>query len=152
MKTKQYDDKILHLLSDQKTFKNLKDLTPTLQTKMNAILLSLKKQDKLSQNLCNLLCCSNGITSQLYGLPKIHNPGVPLRPIVSFYSSPTYQLSKYLCHLLSPLYSVRVEWSYPDMRITLPFYMLSAWNLHQSIQLANVLFIYKIWLSSAPRK
>ena len=39
----------------------------------------------------------------MYGLPKIHKPDVPLRPIVSFYSSPTYQLCKHLCRLLSPL-------------------------------------------------
>ena len=39
----------------------------------------------------------------IYGLPKIHKPDVPLRPIVSFYTSPSYQLSKYLTRLLSPL-------------------------------------------------
>ena len=104
MDTKEYDDKILHLLSDQNTYKNLKiDPTPTLQTKMNAILISLKEQDKLPQKLNNLLRCSNGITPQLYGLPKIHKPGISLRSIVSFYFSPTYQLSKHLCCLLSPL-------------------------------------------------
>ena len=36
--------------------------------------------------------------------PKIHNKvGVPLRPIVSFVNSATYELSKYLCSVLSPL-------------------------------------------------
>ena len=35
-------------------------------------------------------------------LPKIHKPDVTLRPTVSFYSSPSYKLSKYLCHLFSP--------------------------------------------------
>ena len=39
----------------------------------------------------------------LYGLPKIHKPGIPLRPIVSFVSSPTYALSKHLARALSPL-------------------------------------------------
>ena len=38
-----------------------------------------------------------------YGLPKIHKPGTPLRLIVSFVSSPTYSLSKYLARVLSPL-------------------------------------------------
>ena len=46
---------------------------------------------------------SAGSTPLLYGLPKIHKPEVPLRPIASFYTSPTYQLSKHLVHLLSPL-------------------------------------------------
>ena len=39
----------------------------------------------------------------IYGLPKVHKPTVPLRPIVSFYTSPTYQLSKHLSYILSPL-------------------------------------------------
>ena len=39
----------------------------------------------------------------LYGLPKVHKPDVPLRPIVSFVNSPTYHLSKHLVGLLSPL-------------------------------------------------
>ena len=39
----------------------------------------------------------------LYALPKIHKPEIPLRPIVSFTSSPTYSLSKRLVSILSPL-------------------------------------------------
>lgn len=39
----------------------------------------------------------------MYGLPKIHKVDVPLRPIASFVQSPTYQLSKHLSTLLSPL-------------------------------------------------
>lgn len=38
----------------------------------------------------------NPIPPRLYGLPKIHKDGVPIRPIVSFISSPTYKLAKYL--------------------------------------------------------
>jgi hypothetical protein len=39
----------------------------------------------------------------LYGLPKIHKENAPLRQIVSFCSSPTYELSKYLANILKPL-------------------------------------------------
>ena len=46
---------------------------------------------------------SNGKTPLLYGLPKVHKPEVPLRPIASFIHSPTYQLSKHLSQLLSAL-------------------------------------------------
>ena len=38
-------------------------------------------------------------------MPKIHKPDVPLRPIVSFCTSPTYSLSKRLVKILSPLAS-----------------------------------------------
>lgn len=39
----------------------------------------------------------------LYGLPKVHKPGYPLRPIISSCGSVTYNLSKWLASLLSPL-------------------------------------------------
>ncbi|KAM7309913.1 uncharacterized protein ISCGN_006896 [Ixodes scapularis] len=39
----------------------------------------------------------------MYGLPKIHKPGCPLRPIVYVIGSSTYSLSKYLVMILSPL-------------------------------------------------
>ena len=80
-----------------------KDPTPPLERKMNALLLQLKKRGSIAQNLYNLLRSSGGSTPLLYGLPKIHKPNVPLRPIVSFVQSPTYQLSKHLTRILSPL-------------------------------------------------
>ena len=81
-----------------------KDPTPPpLEQKMNALLLQLKKRGSIAQNLYNLLRSSGGSTPLLYGLPKIHKPNVPLHPTVSFVQSPTYQLSKHLTRILSPL-------------------------------------------------
>ena len=40
---------------------------------------------------------------RIYGLPKIHKPNIPLRPIVSCVNSFAYDLSAYLSDLLSPL-------------------------------------------------
>ena len=40
---------------------------------------------------------------KIYGLPKIHKPNVPLRPIVSFIGTATYQLAKFLKQILVPL-------------------------------------------------
>ncbi|XP_022104795.1 uncharacterized protein LOC110986850 [Acanthaster planci] len=39
----------------------------------------------------------------MYGIPKIHKPGTPLRPIVSCVSCFAYNLSKHLAGILSPL-------------------------------------------------
>lgn len=41
-----------------------------------------------------------------YGLPKLHKPLVPLRPIVSSIDSPTYKLSKFLLPILNPLFGL----------------------------------------------
>ena len=45
----------------------------------------------------------DGRAPRLYGLPKIHKQGVPLRPIVSFVESPTHSLSKKTTRILSHL-------------------------------------------------
>ncbi|KAH6942785.1 hypothetical protein HPB50_010541 [Hyalomma asiaticum] len=44
----------------------------------------------------------NGSAPGFYGLPKIHKPGVPLRPIVDF-TSPLRALSSFLHKTLAPL-------------------------------------------------
>ena len=40
---------------------------------------------------------------QLYGQPKIHKPGAPIRPVVSFYNTPLQALHKVLATYLKPL-------------------------------------------------
>jgi len=40
---------------------------------------------------------------RIYGLPKIHKEGVPLRPIVNTIGSPTYELAKYVAKIRKPL-------------------------------------------------
>ena len=40
---------------------------------------------------------------KLYGLPKIHKEGAPLRSIISYCGSITYNASKYLAGVLSPI-------------------------------------------------
>ena len=94
------------MLSDRATFQVLrKDPSPSLQKKMNGILLKLKKEGELSTQVYNQLRCSSGSIPHIYGLLKIHKQDTPLRPIVSFYSSPTctYHLSKFLVGVLSCL-------------------------------------------------
>ena len=99
-----YDEKMESLLSDRSTYKVItKDLSNSLQRRMNEKLLELKKKGALAIEEYNKLRCSSGRTPSIYGLPKIHKPDIPLRPIVSFYTSPTYALSKFLSRLLSPL-------------------------------------------------
>ena len=41
-------------------------------------------------------------TPLFYGLPKIHKPNIPLRPIVSACDSPSDQLSNYVTHFIQP--------------------------------------------------
>ena len=41
-----------------------------------------------------------------YGLPKLHKPNIPLRPISSACDSPTDHLSNYVTHFIQPLVEI----------------------------------------------
>ena len=49
------------------------------------------------------LLVSGSALGILYGLPKIHKEGVPIRPILSACNTPAYGLAKYLVPIISPL-------------------------------------------------
>ena len=92
------------LVNDDKTYKQLKrDPSKKLQRKLNDKLFQLHQANILNKPLYSRLSCSVAQTPKIYGLPKIHKENTPLRPIVSFCSSPTYELSKYLAKILKPL-------------------------------------------------
>ena len=99
-----YFDKMDALVNDKQTYEELKrDPPPVLQRKPNSKILTLKKTDAIDTQRYYRLRCSVPQPPKLYGLPKLHKPGIPMRPIVSFCGSPTYQLSEYLTAILQPL-------------------------------------------------
>ena len=63
----------------------------------------MKENSITTLSTIHRLRSTDAVCPRIYGLPKVHKDGVPLRPIVSFVNSATYSLSKYLCNLLSPL-------------------------------------------------
>ena len=93
MDKKDYTDKIDSLVNDKQTYEPLKrDPTPALQRRLNGKLLDLKKTETIETQLYFGLRCCESQPAELYGLPKLHIPNIPMRPIVSFCWSPTYQL------------------------------------------------------------
>ncbi|KAM7312540.1 uncharacterized protein ISCGN_009445 [Ixodes scapularis] len=98
-----YEKKVQDLL-DTSAYKKLpKDPTSQVQARMNKVLADIFKKHPDSRSLHLRLLCRNGSAPGLYGLPKIHKPSVPLRPIVDFTTSPLRALSNYLHRTFSPL-------------------------------------------------
>ena len=96
-----YFDKMDALVSDKQTYEELKrDPTPALLRKLNNKILT--KTDAIHTQRYYRLRCSVPQPRKLYGLPKLHKPGIPMRLIVT-YSLILYQLSKYLTTVLQPL-------------------------------------------------
>ena len=136
--TSEYENKMSVLLSDMSTYKVLtRDPTPALQRKMNGVLLKLKKENRITPKVYNRLRCSSGTTPYIYGLSKVHKENVPLRPIVSFCTSPTYSLSRYLATLLSPL----VGGSSSDVRNSRDFV---SFMLSQQLQPGEILVSFDV--------
>ena len=43
------------------------------------------------------------VVPRMYGLPKVHKPGTPIRPIVDGIGCPSHELARYLAKVLQPL-------------------------------------------------
>ena len=123
MNSADYSNKNLELLQDTNTYQKITDKrrNPTSSTEksLNQLLRKIKDQPsprdpskpQLDTKLYYKLHSTDATSATFYGLPKIHKENVPLRPITSLIGSSTYELSKYLARVLSPLlnnkYSVK---------------------------------------------
>lgn len=103
--TSVYKSKVLALLDDQDTYVRLtRDPTLKVQRDLQTLLADVFRfVPPERKSLYYSLLCHNGAAPALYGLPKVHKPNVPLRPIVDYTRSPLYNLSGYLHKILSPL-------------------------------------------------
>ena len=99
-----YHEKMLSLLSDTKTYKKLdKDPTPKHKKELVSILHRLEKEDKIRKEDKQYLYPTTEYVPRIYGSPKIHKDGTPLRPIVDFTGSIGYNVAKSLADILGPL-------------------------------------------------
>jgi hypothetical protein len=82
-----------------------KDPTSQIERKIRKLL--TKHKTVLPAALKHKLTRYHSKPSHLYGLPKIHKPDIPLRPIVSSVDSPCYALAEILNKILSPLVAIQ---------------------------------------------
>ena len=71
-------------------------ITNEINNTLTITLNELKNGEIIDEKLYKFLHCSTDIAPKFYGLPKIHQPNCPLRPITSFINSPIYNLAKLL--------------------------------------------------------
>ena len=103
MDMEQYDGKIKDILQPP-TYKRInRDRTSKTTKRVTGTLKSLLVKHNITPTLFDKLKPRDSRAPRFYGLPKIHKPETPLRPIVSAIGSPTYQLAKYVTSLISPL-------------------------------------------------
>ena len=103
MDTATYRAKISTLIENGPYQLLNKDPTDRLTRKLSEKLLTLKRNEHLSEAVYNKIRPRHKQPPRIYGLPKIHKADVPLRPIVSCVNTFAYDLSAYLANILSPL-------------------------------------------------
>ncbi|XP_072048297.1 uncharacterized protein [Amphiura filiformis] len=100
----EYQQKMCALLSDSKTYEKLdRDPTPKHKRELVSILHRLEKDDKIKKADKQFLYPTSENVPRIYGSPKIHKDGTPLRPIVDFTGSIGYNVAKSLADILSPI-------------------------------------------------
>ena len=101
MDRQDYINKVNSLLNQNSHRSIPWDPTTTIKNKLISILKRVNNQkDSLTyQSMCPTGC----VPPKFYGLPKVHKPDTPHRPIVSSCGSVTYGVAKVLAKVLKPL-------------------------------------------------
>ncbi|UYV62343.1 hypothetical protein LAZ67_2000186 [Cordylochernes scorpioides] len=101
--TADYASKMTEILSDRNTFVPITQPDASTSTRSFRLgLLRLKKSGHITPDQYSTFTSDLNNTPYIYGLPKTHKPGIPLRPIIAYHLSPAYKLSKYLTGILTP--------------------------------------------------
>ena len=106
-----YCAKMATILEDQSKFKCLglsesEDDYKRVEDDLQKHLSRLVKAKQMTAETFNDLRPIGSVRPRAYGLPKIHKPTIPLRPIVSMSGSAQYKISRWLAELLEPVRKV----------------------------------------------
>lgn len=104
MNKSEYIQKMQTILNDDTTF-HIIDHDPTIANENRLIrtLLRLKKEGFITEGEYHLARPTGSRAARLYGLPKLHKPNCPLRPVMSATKTVGYGLGKMLTSRLSQL-------------------------------------------------
>ncbi|UYV76936.1 K02A2.6-like, partial [Cordylochernes scorpioides] len=92
-----YLSKMTDILQDNTTFSSISPQENLALTKsFRKALCEMKKSSIITPDQFVLFTSCLDREAYIYGLPKIHKPGVPLRPIIAYHLSPAYSVAKFL--------------------------------------------------------
>ncbi|KAA3677925.1 uncharacterized protein DEA37_0007683 [Paragonimus westermani] len=101
-----YMQKMTNILSDSSKFSsplNEKDKTDAIEKSISRTVRKLKQQGLIDSATFERIRPTGTIIPRLYGLPKVHKEGWPLRPILDMCNSPYHSMAQWLTELLEPV-------------------------------------------------
>lgn len=93
---------------------NEQDRTLQEERALQAFLLRAHKKGDISKEVYERIRPVGTTRPRMYGVPKIHKPGVPLRPILSMINSPHHETAKWLAEVLRPVVQLYSEHTLND--------------------------------------
>ena len=108
MNKRDYLTKMENILNDESKFRKIEGediykVNLNMEDKINYQMRKLKRENIISEDEYNRLFVSGSSPSVMYGQPKVHKDGIPLRPILAAFKTSSYKLAKYLIKFLQPL-------------------------------------------------
>ena len=108
MNKADYKEKISQILNDDRKFCELgklpqRDKTASDERKLQSLLLRLKKSNQIKDGFYEWARPTGSERLRMYGLPKTHKKGSPLRPILWMIKSAQHNFAKELSLLLEPV-------------------------------------------------
>ena len=125
------------IVQDESKFQKLNlrsDPTGQTEKQLNGLLKSMRDQNIIQSNLHDQLHSYGTTAPRLYGLPKIHKTGIPMRPVPDMINSPFHCTAKWLAQLLKPILQQLTIYTLKD-------------SFHLAERLKDVSLIGKLMLS-----
>ncbi|CAH8568118.1 unnamed protein product [Dicrocoelium dendriticum] len=117
MDKSDYIAKMNAILNDHSKFRMMeteKDKTASIEKTVTKLLRCLKQENAIDSVVFEYTRPSGTVIPRLYGLPKVHKEGLPLRPILDMCDSPYHSTAKWLAKLLEPIRKVLSKHSLRD--------------------------------------
>ena len=104
-----YLEKMEMILSDTTKFQRIGDAegndnTLKQERALQAFLLREWKAKHITRDTYDRIRPVGSTRPRMYGLPKLHKPGAPLRPILSMVNAPQHEMAKWLAETLKPVF------------------------------------------------
>ncbi|CAH8678749.1 unnamed protein product [Schistosoma rodhaini] len=118
MNKKDYVEKMEAMLNDPIKFQKVtshSDINKKVENQLTNSLKDLKNKGIITKEILDSIKPSGSYTPRLYGLPKVHKPGLPLRPVLDMFDSPYHKIAKWLVRILEPLHKSIVSTSVKDV-------------------------------------
>ncbi|XP_039428895.2 uncharacterized protein LOC120412472 [Culex pipiens pallens] len=101
MNSEEYKQKMLDLLKDDQTYHPItRDPTSRFQKLNNNLVQRLHTLKLIDLRTTYKLKTNSALCPRIYGQPKAHKQGLPLRPVVPNITAPSYNLSKYIGQMI----------------------------------------------------